>query len=188
MESTRNVISNCGEAINQIVLCLSAIESIEPELIEEGTQLVKSATEAMTLFTKGLSINQSSSDPPGSIWWEGRLGNFIFNVLRLARNMLPLYEPLRQIMDNLDFKFVDEIRKIGRSNEHMEIRQNGPAPVVKLSYKEAIISNSTKEQEYILCPAEDCTGRYGSTKAFNFHLKRKHPGDIERYSLPKECR
>ena len=42
MESTRNVISNCGESINQIVICLSAIESIEPELIEEGTQLVKS--------------------------------------------------------------------------------------------------------------------------------------------------
>ena len=187
MESTRNVISNCGEAINQIVLCLSAIESIEPELIEEGTQLVKSATEAMTLFTKGLSINQSSSDPPGSIWWEGRLGNFIFNVLRLTRNMSPLYEPIRQMMDNFDFEFVDQIRKIGQSNEHMEIRQNGPASVVKLIYKEAIVSNY-KEKEYILCPAEDCTGRYGTEKAFNFHLKTKHPEDISTYSLPKECR
>ena len=87
-----SIIQQCGESINKIVLYLSSMANVSQDLTDQGRILVSRTSEAMFNWSNGKNINQSKEDPPGTIWWDGPLGNFIFNVLSLCHNSE--YEPL----------------------------------------------------------------------------------------------
>ena len=174
-----SIIQQCGESINKIVLYLSSMANVSQDLTDQGRILVSRTSEAMFNWSNGKNINQSKEDPPGTIWWDGPLGNFIFNVLRLCRNSE--YEQLNIKLKDWDYDFVDQIRKLGKSEAMLE-RPMGPSKVVQSNFEE-VIPKARPSMEDIVCPG--CDKSYSAEKAYNRHLRKFHPEDLKEFMLPK---
>ena len=183
-QDIENTLRECNETINKIMILLSSIpiENINDSLLSDGNTLLQRSFEAMNLFVSGLSFCQSKEDPPQNFWWDGKLSNFLFKILRYTRDDNSAYDKLRDLVDALDLSIVDRLRNLANC-DLMSTRRNGPSKIIIVNYQEIKYDNDKNDP--IICPAENCGNSYMNEKSFNFHLRAKHKDDIKNLSFPK---
>ena len=181
-DSVMNELKSTRDAINLFVLTLASTPRIKKQYIEEGNRILETVTEILSLHANGFSINQSSADPPGCRWWEGRLSSFICIVLRMSRNLSPRFDKLREVLDTISLSFMDRLKAIGQSPE-MVSQTDGPYKNIPVTFTPVPLTAPIEDEDKINC--EKCNRKYASEKAFNLHVRKSHPEDVEQMRMEK---
>ena len=91
-------------------------------------------------------IPQVSTEPAGSTWWQGLLGNWLFAVCRAKDTDSSEYDRLRIVWSQADMAAIDQLRMIGNSKE-MIAKMKGPALVVALPFQPVSRTPSLTDEE-----------------------------------------
>ena len=176
-DTVEEVLRETGYVVNNILQELARIPKMRKTVLDEGEELLKGVHEAGQLHTVGRSINQLASDPPGSYWWDEKLGSWMFTILRMERNSKERFNGLREELERVDLKFIDRLRAVGKSPEMTE-RPHGPAKVIKVATVPVPVLKDIPEEQKIIC--QSCSRKYASEKAYNSHVRNSHPEESER--------
>ena len=71
--SVEEVLVSIHTFVSGLNSALALIPDVSKHIINDGKKLIAAVEEAIRLNTKGMSINQVSSDPFGVCWWKGLL-------------------------------------------------------------------------------------------------------------------
>ena len=156
-----NILRKVHSLLSKICTTLAIIPDIPSGMLESGEMLTVSVIDAMRNNSRGLSINQSKEDVAGDVWWSGRLGNWMFSVLRLTRDRDSRFDQLRQEIDESDLSCIDDLRKVGESKEMTE-KRIGPFKVIAVE-KILLPELTSVDPDRIMCRVEGCLSVKGFT-------------------------
>ena len=108
-DNVEEALRETGYVINYILQELARVPRMRAAVLEDGRELLRGVHEAGQLHALGKSINQLASDPPGSYSWDGKLGSWIFTILRMERNMKERFNALREEIKRVDMTFIDRL-------------------------------------------------------------------------------
>ena len=107
-----NKLKRAHLTICEINLELVSVPKIHKDLVEEGMSLSNTLMLAISLDANGKSLDHMPVETKEKRWWDYQLGSWMGSVMLIARNTSTKFDSLRNLLDSMNFSFIDDLKNI----------------------------------------------------------------------------